>query len=76
MASYTVHSRTRYGVYRLVGTFPTRHDAFKSLVNEVAKGVMAYVWIRFFEDCMKIYEWDHAHDTLIDAQNAILSAKY
>ena len=75
MASYTVHSRTRYGVYRLVGTFPTRRDAFANLVDEVTTGAMAYVWIRF-EDCMKIYEWDHAHDTLIDAQNAILSANY
>lgn len=69
MTSYAVHSRTRYGVYRLAGTFPARQDAMEALVDEVTKGIMAYVWIRF-EDDAKIYEWDHEHDTLADAQSA------
>ena len=69
MTSFTVHSRTRYGVYRLVGAFPSRQDAMRALADEVVKGIMAYVWVRF-EDSEKIYEWDHEHDTLADAQSA------
>ena len=62
---YVVHTRSRYGVYRLVGTAPTSAKAFRMMADEVTKGVAAQVWIRCEDE--KIYEWDHEHDTLRDA---------
>lgn len=62
---YTIHTRSRYGVYRLVGTAPISAKAYRLMADEVTKGVAAQVWIR--EEDEKIYEWDHEHDTLRDA---------
>ena len=64
--TFGLHTRTRYGVYNFVGAFPTRKQAYRALAIEVGKGCMANAWIRF-EDDEKIYEWDHEHDTMADA---------
>lgn len=70
MPSYTVHSRSRYGVYRPVGIYTQRQEAMEALVQEVSKGTIAAAWVRFFDDTQLIYSWDHDHDTLADAQSA------
>ena len=62
---FTVHTRTRYGVYRLVGTAASSAKAGRMMADEVTKGVAAQVWVRFEDE--KVYEWDHEHDTLRDA---------
>ena len=64
---YTVHTRSRYGVYRLVGTAPTTAKAYRLMADEVTKGVAAQVWISYEGD--KVYEWDHAFDTLSYARH-------
>ena len=66
---FTVHTRTRYGVYRLVGTAPITVEAYRMMADEVTKGVAAQVWIRCEDE--KIYEWDHEHDTLRDALHQV-----
>ena len=66
MTNFTVHSRSRYGVYRFVGAYSTRKEAQRAATKEVLKGVMANVWIRFQDD-EKVYEWDHEHETMQDA---------
>lgn len=73
MNPFTVHTRTRYGVYRLVGAFNTRSQALEALSDEVLKGIMATAWIRF-EDGDKVYDWDHEHDTIADALQAASAA--
>ena len=69
---YAIHTRTRRGVYHLVGTAPTSAKAFRLMADivwiEVTKGIEAKVWISCEGE--KIYEWDHEHDTLADAQSA------
>ena len=62
---FTIHTRSRYGVYRLAGVTTTIAEAYRLMADEVTKGVAAGVWIR--EEDEKIYEWDHEHDTLRDA---------
>lgn len=69
---FSVHTRSRYGVYRLVGQFSNEPAAYRAMADEVTKGVAASVWIRF-EDGLKQYEWDHEHDTLSDALKAASS---
>lgn len=63
---FTVHTRSRYGVYRLAGVTTKNSEAYRLMADEVTKGVAAQVWIR--EEDEKIYEWDHEHDTQADAQ--------
>ena len=70
MTHYTVHTRTRNGVYAPVGVYAQREEAMEALVQEVTKGFIAAAWIRFFNDTQLIYSWDHDHDTLADAQSA------
>ena len=62
---FTVHTRSRYGVYRMSGVCTTAIDAYLLMAGEVTKGVAAQVWVR--EEDIKVYEWDHEHDTLADA---------
>ena len=70
---FSVHTRSRYGVYRLVGVATTNVEAYRLMADEVTKGVAATVWIR--EEDIKVYEWDHEHDTLRDALTQLYAHK-
>jgi len=69
---FSVHSRTRYGVYIHIGKFSTLKQAYKALAVEVGRGVTANAWIASNQVPGKLALWDHEFDTIQDAANWVL----
>lgn len=73
MTHYTVHTRSHFATYAPLGVYASRKEAMDALAAEVAKGHIASAWIRFFDDTMLIYSWNHERDSVAEARSAAAS---
>ena len=67
---YTLHIRSRHGVYRKLYDFDRFSDAFDQLIAAVVKLSNARYWISTANEAIphhsRLFEYDPDHDTLED----------